>query len=110
VLARGQRNRDDEQTKTREEAHGYLAHSEIGDGARNAHSAAMTDAERLTHLEERYAHLQRHVAEQDKAMLELAEEFARVKAEVAALRTQNAGGSSPIAGNDEPADERPPHY
>lgn len=70
----------------------------------------MNDAERLTLLEERYAHLQRHVAEQDKAMLELAEQFARLKADLAALRAQSAGGGSPLAGSDESADERPPHY
>lgn len=70
----------------------------------------MTDAERLTRLEERYAHLQRHVAEQDKAMLALVEELARLKTEVATLRAQNVGGSLPMGGSDEPANERPPHY
>lgn len=70
----------------------------------------MTDAERLTLLEERYAHLQRHLAEQDKAMLELVEELARLKMAVAALRTQSVGGGSPMGGGDEPADQRPPHY
>ncbi len=69
----------------------------------------MTDAERLTRLEERYAHLQRHVAEQDKAMLELADVLARLKAEVATLRTQHTGGPV-VPGESEPADERPPHY
>ena len=66
----------------------------------------MSDAERLTRLEERYAHLQRHVAQQDKAMLELAEELARVKQEVAALRARHESGGAP----GEEADERPPHY
>jgi len=69
----------------------------------------MTDAERLTRLEERYLHLQRHTQEQDKAMLELAEELARLKQELVLLRAQSGG--SPGAGGDEaPADERPPHY
>ncbi|MBI2514313.1 MAG: SlyX family protein [Opitutae bacterium] len=71
----------------------------------------MTDAERLTRLEERYAHLQRHVAAQDKAMLELTEALARVKAELATLRAQSAGGGgSPLSDNAAEADERPPHY
>jgi uncharacterized coiled-coil protein SlyX len=69
----------------------------------------MTDAERLTLLEERYAHLQRHMVEQDKAMLELAEQLARVQAELAAVRAQQPGGGSPGEASDI-ADERPPHY
>lgn len=70
----------------------------------------MTDAERLTLMEERYAHLQRHVTEQDKAMLELAEELARLQAELAALRAHSAGGASSLGEGDSGADERPPHY
>lgn len=70
----------------------------------------MTDAERLTLIEERYAHLQRHMIEQDKAMLELAEELARLKTEVAALRAHSAGGGSSLGEGDGAADERPPHY
>jgi uncharacterized coiled-coil protein SlyX len=69
----------------------------------------MTDAERLTLLEERYAHLQRHVTQQDQAMLELGDELARLRREVLGLRAQVAGGESGegAAGSDE---ERPPHY
>jgi uncharacterized coiled-coil protein SlyX len=67
----------------------------------------MTDAERLTLLEERYAHLQRHVVQQDKAMLELGEEFAKLRRELRVLRAQVTGGT-PDPG--ETADERPPHY
>lgn len=70
----------------------------------------MTDAERLTRLEERYAHLQRHVAEQDKAMLELADELARLKADLAAFRAQQVGGASPLSDGATDTDERPPHY
>jgi len=66
----------------------------------------MTDAERLTRLEERYAHLQRHQAEQDKVMLGLADELAKLSKELATVRArQTTGGEGP-----EPADERPPHY
>ena len=66
----------------------------------------MTDAERLTRLEERYAHLQRHQAEQDKVMLELGDELAKLKQELALLRAR------PTASGEgaEPGDERPPHY
>jgi SlyX protein len=67
----------------------------------------MTDAERLTRLEERYAHLQRHVTEQDKAMLALTEELARLRQELQLLRAQPDAGAPPAG---EPADERPPHY
>jgi hypothetical protein len=66
----------------------------------------MNDAERLTHLEERYAHLQRHSLEQDKVMLGLSEALAKLQQDLAALRGQRAGGSE---GDDLPA-ERPPHY
>lgn len=66
----------------------------------------MTDAERLTRLEERYAHLQRHQAEQDKAMLELADELKKLRQELALLRAAHV--PSPEAG--ESPDERPPHY
>ncbi len=68
----------------------------------------MTDADRLTRLEERYAHLQRHVTQQDKAMLELTDELARLRAELALLRARtDAGGGGDDAA---PRDERPPHY
>jgi SlyX protein len=67
----------------------------------------MSEAKRLTELEERYAHLQRHVTQQDKAMLELSEEVAKLRKEIGRLRAQVTSG----AGADgEPADERPPHY
>ena len=69
----------------------------------------MSEAERLTRLEERYAHLHRHQTEQDKAMLELAEEVAALKKELATLRAMQ-GGSAASAEPAEPADERPPHY
>jgi uncharacterized coiled-coil protein SlyX len=66
----------------------------------------MTDAARLTLLEERYAHLQRHQAEQDKVMLGLADEVAKLRKEIALLRTREAGA----APSGELQDERPPHY
>ena len=66
----------------------------------------MSDADRLTRLEERYAHLQRHSTEQDKAMLELADELAKLRKELAALRTQRTRGPE----EGEARDERPPHY
>ena len=67
----------------------------------------MSDADRLTRLEERYAHLQRHVAEQDKAMLALTEETERLRHELAVLRVRVAGTAAEIP--DAP-DEPPPHY
>jgi peptidoglycan hydrolase CwlO-like protein len=66
----------------------------------------MSDADRLTRLEERYAHLQRHNAEQDKVMLQLADDLAKLRKELAALRAQRT--STPEEG--EAPDERPPHY
>ena len=66
----------------------------------------MSDADRLTRLEERYAHLQRHSAEQDKVMLELADELAKLRKEIAALRAVRGSGSE----EGEVRDERPPHY
>jgi len=66
----------------------------------------MSDADRLTRLEERYVHLQRHSAEQDKVMLQLAEELSKLRKEVAALRVQQTPGRE---GGEVP-DERPPHY
>jgi len=68
----------------------------------------MTDAERMTRLEERYVHLQRHAAEQDKVMLELGEEITRLKKELAILRGQMSASSG--GGEERAADERPPHY
>ncbi|HVT74019.1 MAG TPA: SlyX family protein [Lacunisphaera sp.] len=70
----------------------------------------MTEAERLTLLEERYAHLQRHVAQQDQAMLELGDELARLRRELQALRAQVAGGAPDGDGAAGAAEERPPHY
>ena len=67
----------------------------------------MTEAERLTRLEERYAHLQRHSAEQDKVMLKLADEVAKLRKEIAVLRARAAGAQTE---SGESADERPPHY
>lgn len=69
----------------------------------------MTDAERLTLLEERYAHLQRHVTQQDQAMLELGDELARLRREVQALRARSGEAGSGEAAEG-PGDERPPHY
>ena len=66
----------------------------------------MSDAERLTKLEERYAHLQRHVVQQDKAMLKLSDEFAKLRQEIAVLRNRD-GGDAPTGATP---DERPPHY
>ena len=68
---------------------------------------AMSDAKRLTELEERYAHLQRHVTEQDKAMLELTEAVTRLRKEIAALRTRVASAAPEV---EDAPDERPPHY
>ncbi|MEJ1973639.1 MAG: SlyX family protein [Lacunisphaera sp.] len=68
----------------------------------------MSDAERLTKLEERYAHLQRHQAEQDKVTLGLADELAKLRKELAGLRTRQLTGGE--GQESEPADERPPHY
>jgi uncharacterized coiled-coil protein SlyX len=67
----------------------------------------MTDAERLTRLEERYAHLSKHQAEQDKAMLALNDELRRLKKELATLRAQQTSQPEP---GQIPQDERPPHY
>jgi len=66
----------------------------------------MSDAERLTRLEERYAHLQRHQAEQDKVMLGLTDELAKLRKELAMLRARQTPGTD----GPEAADERPPHY
>ena len=66
----------------------------------------MTEAERLTLLEERYAHLQRHVVQQDKAMLAMTDELAKLRKELVVLRTRAVGGTD---GGEMP-DERPPHY
>jgi SlyX protein len=64
--------------------------------------------ESVKHLEEKIAYLERHVTEQDKAMLEFADELARLRREMKALREKHASGGG--AGDDEPTDERPPHY
>ncbi len=66
----------------------------------------MSDAERLTKLEERYAHLQRHSTEQDKVMLGLSEELAKLRQEIAKLAAQRSHNQD---GEDLPHD-RPPHY
>ncbi len=66
----------------------------------------MSDADRLTRLEERYAHLQRHSAEQDKVMMQLADELATLRKELAAVRTRQQEPRE----SGEAADERPPHY
>ncbi|HVU16975.1 MAG TPA: SlyX family protein [Candidatus Didemnitutus sp.] len=67
----------------------------------------MSDAERITRLEERLVHLQQHVAAQDKAMLEMHEEIVALRRELALARMQMPG-----AAPTEPAseNERPPHY
>ena len=69
----------------------------------------MSDAERLTKLEERYAHLQRHVAEQDKAMLELTEMVGRLRQETLLLKAQAVHGTTEPS-DATATDERPPHY
>jgi SlyX protein len=66
----------------------------------------MTDAERLTRLEERYAHLQRHQTEQDKAVLALTDEVAKLRQELAQLRSRPAATGETTTETD----ERPPHY
>jgi peptidoglycan hydrolase CwlO-like protein len=66
----------------------------------------MSDADRLTRLEERYAHLQRHSAEQDKVMMQLADELAKLRKELAALRARQPEARE----TGEVPDERPPHY
>lgn len=67
----------------------------------------MSEAERLTRLEERYVHLQRHLTEQDKAMLELSETVAKLRREIGLLRDQGTSGG---AETRDSARERPPHY
>lgn len=66
---------------------------------------------RIARLEERLAWFERHVAEQDKAMMELSDLVERLRREVLVLRERSAAGASGGSGaNEEPADERPPHY
>ncbi|MEY4940645.1 MAG: hypothetical protein RIQ93_2380 [Verrucomicrobiota bacterium] len=60
-------------------------------------------------MEEKIAFLERHVTQQDKAMLEMRDEIARLRREVKALRDRSSSGGSE-RGNEDPADERPPHY
>ena len=66
----------------------------------------MTDAERITRIEERYLHQQRHMAEQDKVMLSLTEQIEKLRAELAMLRAQRTS----LSPEGEMPDERPPHY
>jgi len=65
-------------------------------------------SERLDRLEERLAWFERHVTEQDKAMLEMAGQIDRLKAELTRLRLRSESGG--IVTEENPADERPPHY
>ncbi len=66
---------------------------------------------RMARLEERLAWFERHVAEQDKAMMELSDLVERLRREVLVLRERGAAGASGVSGaNEEPGDERPPHY
>lgn len=65
--------------------------------------------ERLQRLEEKIAYLERHVTEQDRAMLEMAETLAKVRLELHALRERTTG-SGPGEGEQDRAEERPPHY
>lgn len=67
----------------------------------------MTDAERITRLEERLAHLQQHLTAQDKAMLEMHEELVALRRDLVVAHTQIQG--SPTAGPG-PEAERPPHF
>lgn len=65
--------------------------------------------ENLRTLEEKIAYLERHVTEQDKAMLEFSDQLARLRRELKGLRERlptGAGGPT----DEEPADQRPPHY
>jgi SlyX protein len=64
----------------------------------------------VTRLEEKIAYLERHVVEQDKAMLEFADELARLKREVKAFAGKLASGAGTGPGENDLADERPPHY
>ena len=65
--------------------------------------------ESIKRLEEKIAYLERHVTEQDKAMLGLADELARLRQELLALRERTAGNPAGES-EEEPADDRPPHY
>jgi uncharacterized coiled-coil protein SlyX len=70
----------------------------------------MTDAERITRLEERFTHLQKHVTEQDRVILELTEKLARLRRELDAQQLRAANGATAEGGGEMPEDERPPHY
>jgi uncharacterized coiled-coil protein SlyX len=70
----------------------------------------MTDAERITRLEERLTHLQKHVTEQDRVILELTETLSRLRRELDVLRLRATNSAAPEDGGEMPADERPPHY
>lgn len=65
-------------------------------------------SERIDRLEERLAWFERHVMEQDKAMLEMAGQIDRLKAELSRLKLRAESGGT--AEENNPADERPPHY
>ena len=64
--------------------------------------------ERIDRLEERLAWLQRHVTEQDKAMLDMSRQLDRALAELRLLRARVSGGGN--GSQENPVDERPPHY
>ena len=64
-------------------------------------------AERLDNLEVRYAFLEKHVAAQDRAMLEMADRLDRLEGRLRQLRERVEGGAPE---DNQPADERPPHY
>ena len=65
--------------------------------------------ESIKRLEEKIAHLEHHVTQQDKAMLELADKLAGVRREMKTLRDRLTAGAG-SEGEEERADERPPHY
>ena len=66
--------------------------------------------ESIKRLEEKVAYLERHVTEQDRAMLELVEQVDALRRELKALRDGSESGRERREGDDDSADERPPHY
>ncbi|MDB6127681.1 MAG: hypothetical protein JWM35_1577 [Verrucomicrobia bacterium] len=65
--------------------------------------------ERVQRLEEKIAYLERHVTEQDKVVLQLGDQLAKLRLELRAMR-ERAAGTTGNSGEQEPVDQRPPHY
>lgn len=65
--------------------------------------------ETTRHLEEKIAFLEHHVTEQDKVILGLVEDVGRLKRELRVLVARIAAAGAP-EDQDEPQEERPPHY